>query len=235
MVYSEYTKLRILHYQGKGYKPYTISYLLKKEDGISASRYGIAKFLAVYFSTDSISRRPGSGRASKITARVKEIVENQMQLDDETTAHQLHRLLTENGVEISLRTILRCRTSLGWTFRGSAYCQLIREANKKKRLDWTLQHMDDTFEDVLYTDECTVQLENHRRFCCRKHGQRPKPKPNPKHPVKVHVWAGISKQGRSQICIFEGIMDRYLYVDILKETLLPSVQIVSWGPSFHAG
>ena len=67
MVYSNYTKLRILHYQGKGYKPYAISYLLKKEDCISDSRYGIAKFLEVYFSTDSISRRPGSGRASKVT------------------------------------------------------------------------------------------------------------------------------------------------------------------------
>ncbi len=42
----------------------------------------------------------------------------------------------------------------------------------------------------------------------------------PKHPLKVHVWAGISKRGATGICIFEGIMDRYLYVDILKNTLL---------------
>jgi hypothetical protein len=30
--------------------------------------------------------------------------------------------LFDNGIDISLRTILRCRTALGWTFRGSAYC-----------------------------------------------------------------------------------------------------------------
>ena len=46
----------------------------------------------------------------------------------------------------------------------------------------------------------------------------------PKHPYKVHVWAGISLRGKSGICIFNGIMDRFLYVDILKKTLLPFVE-----------
>ena len=26
----------------------------------------------------------------------------------------------------------------------------------------------------------------------------------PKHPLKVHVWAGISRSGATGICIFEG-------------------------------
>ena len=100
-----------------------------------------------------------------------------MQKDDETTAYHLHHLLVENEIEISLRTILRCHTTLGWTFRGSAYCQLIREENKVKRLQWSEQHKDDNFDDIIWTDEATVQLETHRRFCCRKVGQAPKPKP----------------------------------------------------------
>ena len=100
-----------------------------------------------------------------------------MTRDDETTATQLHRMLLDNGVDISLSTILRCRTSLGWTFRGSAYCQLIRENNKVKRSEWAQRNKDDNFDDVIWTDECSIQLENYRRFCCRKEGQRPKPKP----------------------------------------------------------
>ena len=47
-----------------------------------------------------------------------------------------------------------------------------------------------------------------------------------KHPVKVHVWAGISRQGRTEICIFEGIMDRFLFVDILEKTLIPFLERV---------
>ena len=94
----------------------------------------------------------------------------------------------------------------------------------------------------------------HRRFCCRKEGQATKPKPryvecismsdtdftiinflfyphSAKHPVKVHVWAGISRRGRTGICIFEGIMDRFLFTDILDNTLVPFV--ISTYPDSH--
>lgn len=42
-----------------------------------------------------------------------------------------------------------------------------------------------------------------------------------KHPVKVHVYAGISWQGATEICIFEGIMDAPLFIQIVDRTLLP--------------
>ena len=177
MVFSTYTKLRIVHYQSKGFKPYTIANLIRENDGIVVTRHGVAKFLKVYAVTGTIERRPGSGRLSSITWKVKELVEAKMNEDDETTATQLHYMLLEEGIAISFRTILRCRTSLGWTFRGSAYCQLIRRANVEKRLQWAQDHESETFNDVIFTDETTVQLENHCRFCCRKEGQRPKPKP----------------------------------------------------------
>lgn len=32
MVYSSYAKLRILHYNSKGYRPYTIANLLRKNE-----------------------------------------------------------------------------------------------------------------------------------------------------------------------------------------------------------
>lgn len=175
-MYSAYKRQRILHYYSRGYKPPTVSRLLR-EEGLSASRRGIDKFLLKFQQTGSIGRRPGSGRPSKFTTEMEAIVEEQMQADDETTASQLHRLLVSRGHKISLPTILRCRKALGWTFRGSAYCQLIRHANKQKRLDWARQNVAMAFEDVVWTDECTVQLQSHRRFCCRKRGQPVKNKP----------------------------------------------------------
>ena len=45
----------------------------------------------------------------------------------------------------------------------------------------------------------------------------------PKHPTKVHVWAGISKREKTGICIFEGIMNAELSLD---NTLLPFVEQV---------
>lgn len=47
-----------------------------------------------------------------------------------------------------------------------------------------------------------------------------------KHPIKVHIWAGISKRGPTGICIFEGIMDAPLYTEVLRKTLLPFISEV---------
>ena len=108
-----------------------------------------------------------------------------MERDDETTAAQLQKVLQEAGVSLSLRTILRSRKALGWTFRGSAYCQMIREPNKAKRLGWAKENLTaaqtDGFKDVIWTDECTVQLESHRRHSYRKEGCLPRPKPRCLH------------------------------------------------------
>ena len=98
-----------------------------------------------------------------------------MQLDDETMAIQLHQLLISQGYNISKRTVLYCQTSLGWTFRGSMYFQLIRDANKAKRLDFAQKYVEEATsatgcENVVWTDECSVQMETHRRFCCRNMG-----------------------------------------------------------------
>jgi len=45
----------------------------------------------------------------------------------------------------------------------------------------------------------------------------------PKHPIKVHVWAGISLKGPTKIVIFEGIMDAELFVEIIETALLPFI------------
>ena len=145
-----------------------------------------------------------------------------MQADDKTTAVQIRSYLLQQGQRLlSLSTIPHARRELGWTHRGSVYCQLIRQANKEKHLEWARAHLYDNFEDVLWTDESSVQLQCHKRFCCRK-GEQPRPKPRAKHPVKVHVWAGIGWHGATEICIFDGIMDAAMYVRILQVALLPT-------------
>lgn len=110
---------------------------------------------------------------------------------------KLQVVLKRCGLDVSISTILRARLYLGWTYKGSAYCQMIWEVNKAKRLEWAKEHVGDAFVEVIWTDETTVQLETHKRYCCRKNGQ--KNKPRPKHPAKVHVWGGISWNGRSKL------------------------------------
>ena len=67
------------------------------------------------------------------------------------------------------------------------------------------------FKDVVFTDECTVQLDHHGRLCFRKQQQPRALKQRPKHPAKVHVWGGISVHGATRIVIFTGNMNAIRY------------------------
>ncbi len=130
MVLSTYEKQRILFYYRNGLGPSGILSAMQRE-GVISCRQTVSRFIKRFLATGTISHNEGSGRPSITTDRVLELVERAMQADDKTTATQLHVLLIACGILINLSTILRSRTMLGWTFRGSKYCQLIREANKQ--------------------------------------------------------------------------------------------------------
>lgn len=234
MVLSTYEKQRILYYYRNGLRPSQILSALRVE-GIISCRQTVSRFILRFLARGTISRKEGSSRPSVITDRVLQLVEQAMKSDDETTATQLHVLLTSCEIRISFSTILRSRSMLGWTFRGSKYCQLIRPRNQFKRLQWAVTNLPELlaggFEDVIWTDETSVQLESHRRHSYRKKGEPAVLKPRPKHPVKLHVWAGISKKGRTAIVIFDGIMDATLYIKILQHSLIPF--ICSTYPDSH--
>ena len=137
MVLTDYVKQRTLFYHQQGRKSRKIRNLLLGE-WIQCSHVCIYLFLKRFERYGTIARHHGSRRPSKITTEVKRIVEDQMHLDDETTATQLHFLLVQKGVyywifcsmevqlhfrerhKLSLRNILHARKSLGWVFRGSA-------------------------------------------------------------------------------------------------------------------
>ena len=109
---------------------------------------------------------------------------------------------------------------------STKYCQLILEANQVKRLEFSEQCLraNEQF-DVIFMDECFVMMENHSKITFHRKLERPRVKGRPKRPVKVHIWAGISKRGRTKLMIFEGIMDAEFYVtEILTNGLLPFVR-----------
>ena len=126
---------------------------------------------------------------------------------------------------MSSSTVQRSRKQQGWTLQPTTYCQLIRDANTVKRLEYAQGIMEsgDTFDNVIFSDECSISLVQYQRTCYRKVDEpmKRKPKPKPKHPPKVHVWAGISRHGATNICIFDGIMDVALFCNILETMLVP--------------
>ena len=80
-----YAKQRAVFYAAKGLTATAISKALSKE-GVTYSPKSVSLLLRKLREVQSIFRKPITGRPSKVTQRVKDVIEEQMQKDDETTA-----------------------------------------------------------------------------------------------------------------------------------------------------
>ena len=67
MVFTEYTKQRILFYHQRGIRPRQIKRLLQEVEGIVICTRGVVKSIQRYAASGTIARRPGSGGQSKVT------------------------------------------------------------------------------------------------------------------------------------------------------------------------
>ena len=69
-----------------------------------------------------------------------------------------------------------------------------------------------------------MQLEQHSRICFRKRMQPRVLKQRAKHPIKVHIWGGISARGATQLVIFSGIMNAERLGAVYNAGLLPFIE-----------
>ena len=125
-----YTKQRAVFYAAKGLNASAISKALSRE-GLSYTPKSVSLLLRKLREGQSIIRKPSTGRASKVTQRVNDIIEEQMQKDDETTAAELEHILQREGIKLSCSTILRSCQKLGWTYRARTTIRTIVSDNNE--------------------------------------------------------------------------------------------------------
>lgn len=223
-MYTLYLRERIVRLSQQ-YKCKAIQLILA-EEGFTASLSGIFYVIKKYKRTGSIFDCVRSGRPKVLPTEAYNLIDAWLTDNDEITTTELMQQLAQVTYEASRATVGRARLSLGWTAKATRYCQLIRERNKEKRVEFCqrLLSTGENFHDVIFTDESMVQLAPSKRKVYHKRGQARKYRPKAKHPVKVYVWGGISKHGATACIIFTGIMDGERYTRILRAGLLPFVQ-----------
>ena len=130
---------------------------------IVACQQTVWRFLSHYRKHGLVQALRRSGRPTKLTEAVQDVIEEAMQADNETTVEELVVILrTKCNISVSPCTTLKGRKLLGWSSHGAHYCPLIHNVNKEMRLVWAREYLNDPFLDVVWTDETTVQLETHR-------------------------------------------------------------------------
>ena len=103
-------------------------------------RQTVACTVQRYLETGSTVDRERTGRPN-ILAREHYVTVDDM--DCETTTSRLTEMLLQQfpGLKVSERTVARGRQELGWVHQTAKYCQLFREANKVKWLEWVQKRM----------------------------------------------------------------------------------------------
>ena len=98
--------------------------------------------------------------------------------------------------------------------------------NQRKRLIWCKEQVKTKkeFTNVIFCDECTIQLEHHSRLCFRKKYEKRRLKQRAKHPIKLHIWGGISARGATKLVMFTGIMDAGRLGAVYEAGLVPFVR-----------
>lgn len=233
------SKSRIVRLNAKGKGATEIVHILA-EDDLKVGRWSVITFLKRYQDRQSLENAPRSGRpAREVILEMMNFLDTEMETNDEMTAPELTRGINDQiETRFSQPKIKRLRQKLDWVCTKTKYCQLIREPNCIKRLEFSQKCLqdDEQFEDVIFTDECSVVLENHTKILFHREWEQPNLKGRPKHPLKVHVWGGISKRGATKLLIFDGIMDAGFYVsEILSNGLLPFIRKAYRRTSLPAG
>ena len=189
-MYTLYLRERIVRLS----KHYKVGYIVKKleEEGFKVSKSGCYAFLKKYHHTGSIFDRPRSGRPRQLPQAAEQLVNRWLVEDDELTTNELQQRLRNSGYTVSRTAAARTRTRLGWTAKPTRYCQLIRQQNKEKRVDFCQRMLEtgENFENIIFSDETMIQLAPSIRKIFHHKSEPRKFRPKPKHPVKVYVWGG---------------------------------------------
>ena len=124
------------------------------EENVDVTRRSLYRLIKKFQQTNQYKDLHRRKREKKITPEMAIVMNNQLEENDEATARQLRSTLMERypALRVSLSTVKRQRSQLGWVATRPHYCQLIRELNKIKRLVWCKEQcrVQEDFSDVIF-------------------------------------------------------------------------------------
>jgi transposase len=170
------------------------------------------------------SDQPRSGRPRKLTPAVVRIVRAHMKGRKGRSSRKVARIMeARHQVRLSASSVQRAAKLAGLRPYRRPKKPLLTDAMRERRLDFAERYRETDWRHVLFSDETTLVLfgEPNRRnnVIWEESAENVSPTQAPKHPSKVHVWGAVSYYGKTDLFIFEEVLDADLYVRILQSRL----------------
>ena len=180
-------------------------------------------FVRRWAKRQSIDDSKRIGRPVKLTPAVVRTVSAMMKGKKGRSMRRVAKLLKERkNIVLSPTTVRIAAKRAGLTSYKRQQKPLLSDNQKARRLAFARKFRREDFSLWLFTDEKTFELFGHPKndFVWHKSALAVPTSPKVKHPPKLHVWAGFSFYGKTDLVIFQGNMTADFYVnDILAERL----------------
>lgn len=205
----------------------------------STIRYIIRKIK----NTEQLNNSLRSGRPRKLTTRDENFIIREIKKNPFKSAPKLAATLynvTEKHVHPdTIKNVLRKHGYRARTARRKPFVSII---NRRKRLEFAKKYINQSAEfwkSVVFSDESKFMVtgSDGKKWVFRKQGEALKTC-NLQATVKggggsVMVWGCFAANGVGNLSFIQGIMDRYGYLDILKQNLKKSAEKLNLVGRFH--
>lgn len=209
---------------------------------IGKSHATVQKVIEKFKKEGSTKTRARSGRPSIFTPAEKRIIVRKVQENPKKSAPKVQmEIENQIGKSCNPETVRHVLRSAGYHGRNVRKKPFVSAVNRKKRLLFAKEYekADEFFwNKVIFSDESKFNIHGSdgREKVWRKVNSELEPK-NMVGTVKhgggsVLVWGCMAASGVGNLVFIEGVMDRFCYLDILKENLHASATKLGIGESF---
>jgi len=172
-----------------------------------------------FAATGEVASQPVPGRPTELSASMKKRIDSALAKDPWLTPAEV---VTKLSLQVSERTVRRYRNEHYHSVKGTAR-PVLSVRNQQLRLNWARKHMNDPFDDTVFTDEKSFFLFKVQRAAWIRTGTELPFRTQPPHPPRVQVLGGISRRGRTKLIIFPGWLNGAKHREHL-DSIVPSIR-----------
>lgn len=210
---------------------------------VKRSRFTVCSIVKRFKGASDYTNLKRTGRPRKLSAREEVQIVRKIKKNPKISSTQVAaECLEEMDKEIHPKTVRRTLHRAGYSSRIARKKTLISKVNKSKRIDFAKLYKnkpEDFWDGVLFSDESKFNIfQSDGRIRVWRRPNTALEKNNVASTVKhggggVMVWGCMAAAGVGNLVFIEGKMDKTVYLNILKENLLQSVEKLGLGESFY--
>uniref|UniRef100_A0A0K8UV17 Transposable element Tc1 transposase n=1 Tax=Bactrocera latifrons TaxID=174628 RepID=A0A0K8UV17_BACLA len=200
---------------------------------VGKSHSSVQTIIKSYINTGNLHSKPRSGRPKILTPREERNIVTVVSANPIISAVKLTQdIYDSTQKKISPQTVRNVLYSAGYHGRVARRKPYISKVNKEKRFAFAIEHVNKPnsfWENIIFSDESKFNIfgSDGAQKVWRKVNEEFQEKnllPTVKHGGgNVMVWGCMAASGVGQLEFITEKMDKYMYLNILKNNLRPSV------------